>query len=359
MANPDLSLLATYPGEYQQSLMTQLYNSLRLEQEGITVIPNVKYKLNMHKLLTKNGLKPYTGKFVSKDGDISYEPRVLEVEKAQRDIEIEPSKYLPTFMAFMRGRGENSSNMSIPFEQFTWEKVLEQLGTELNLTTVYNGVGKAGFTAYNAGSTYSVGALITYTQGGEVRYFRAVASTTAGQNPDTNPEKWEWAGGRAIAKGFGKIIADEITATKLTPVATGAVNGTNAYSKFIQMYRALPEPVKMGLVGQAVIYCSMTDYEFLLDDYENQISKNFEVVDGITYLAKTDRKCQVKPVSWLSGSRRLIATVTGNLVAGTDELGDMNSIKTIEEMYTVQAGITFVLGFQIQDLEVLKVSDQA
>lgn len=357
--DPNISNLATYPGEYQQTLISQLYNSLRLEQEGIMLIPAVKNSLNMHKFLTNDGVKPYTGKFIAKD-NLNFIPRVLTVAKAQYDLEIEPEKYRTTFMAKMRGRGENPNNKTIPFAEFMWTAVMNGIGTEVNLGTVYFGQGKAAFTAYNAGSTYAVGDLITYAQGGETRYFRCISATTAGQNPDTNAAKWAWAGARALTVGFGKIIADEITAATLTPVATGAVTSSNAYDKFIQMYRALPEAIKLGVGGiQAVIYSSVTDYEALTDDYENKISKNFENVDGITYLAKTDRRCRIMPVSWLSGSRRLIATVLDNLVAGTDEISDMNTIATVPSMYTVQAGITFVLGFQIQDLDVLRVSDQA
>lgn len=355
--DPNIALLAAYPGEYQQELISELYNSLNLERDGINVITGVKGKLNMHKLLVADGAKPYTGKFIAKD-DLTFVPRVLTVEKAQRDMEIEPEKFRTTFMAKKRGKGENANNQKIGFPEFMWNAALQSLGTEINLQTVYFGVGKAAFAAFAAGTAYSVGDLVNYTQGGEVRYFRCITATTAGQNPDTHAAKWAWAGARAIAIGLGKIIADEITAGNIVPVTTGAVTASNAYSKFIQVWRALPEPVKLGVSGKGIIYCSQTDYEYLTDDYENQISKNFETIDGITYLSKTDRKCQIKPVPWLSGSRRLIATVKDNLVAGTDELSDMNDIRSTPQMYTVNAGITFVIGFQIQDLEVLVVSDQ-
>lgn len=355
----DLSLLAAYPGDFRQDLIAQLYNSMNLERDGIAVRPGIKYKEILHKLLVRKGLKPYTGVFKSKAGDIGYEPRELAVEKAQHDISIEPSKYIPTFMAQKRGSGENANNMTIPFAQFMWEQFLKEQGQELNLETVYNGVGKAAFAAYNPATAYTVGSLIKYTQDSELRYFRAVAATSAGENPDTNPAKWEWAGARALCVGFGKIIADEIAGGKLTPVATGAVDATNAYDKFTKLFRSHAEPVKLGNYGKVITYCSMTDYECLLDDYENKIKKNFEEVDGVVYLAKTNKVNIIKPVSFLSTNRRLISTLAGNLVAGTDELSDMNVIKVKEQMYHLDAGLAFMLGFQIADLEPLRVSDQA
>lgn len=357
--NPDLSLLAAYPGEYRLELIKKLYNALALESEGISVVPNVKSAMPLHKLVVKKGAKPYTGTFKSKGGDIAFEPRVLSVDKAQRDLSVEPSKYLQTFMEKLRGAGENTNNMTIPFAQHMWEGVLEELATEINLETVFHGVGKAGFAAYGAGTAYAVGDLMKYTQDGELRYFRCIVATTAGQNPDTHPAKWDWAGARAITTGFGKIITDEITATTITPVATGAITSSNAYAKFTQLFRSHLEPVKMGKHGQVTTLCSVTDYESLTDDYEDKIKKNFEEVDGVIYLAKTNRVNRIQPVSWLSGSRRLISTLKGNLLAGTDQLNDMNVIKTIEQMYSIDAAVSFMLGFEIQDLDALRVNDQA
>lgn len=357
--NPDLSLLAAYAGDYSQALIREMYNELKLQSEGITVLPNVKSKLNLHKLVVKKGAKPYTGTFKSKDGDISFEPRVLTVEKAQRDISIEPSKYLGTFMEKQRGAGENSANFTIPFAQFMWESVLRELSTEVNLDTLYNGVGKAAFAAYAGGTAYNVGDLIKYTQDSELRYFICVEATAAGQSPDTHATKWAWAGGRAISEGFGKIIADEITGNNLDPVVTGAVDSGNAYAKFTAMFRSHDETVKNGIYGKVYTYCSMTDYEALTDDYEERVKKNFEEIDGILYLAKTNRLNIIKPVSWLNGNRRLISTLDKNLIAGTDLLSDMNTITSILGHYNIDSSISWMFGTQISDLAALRVSDQA
>lgn len=357
--NPDLSALSAYGGDYSKQLIRQMYNALKLQAEGITVMPNVKSKLTLHKLIVKKGAKPYTGKFKSKDGDVAFKPRVLDVDKAQRDLEIEPTKYVGTWMEKERGAGENSLNYNIPFAQFMWEAVLEELSTEVNLETLYHGVGTAGFAAYGAGTAYAVGDLITYTQDSEVRYFRCVTATTAGQNPDTHAAKWDWAGGRAIAEGFGKKIADAITAGDTTPVATGAVDSLNAYKAFTDLFRKHDEPVKMGVYGKVFTYCSVTDYEALTDDYEERIKKHFDETDGVITLAKTGGVNIIKPVSWLNGSRRLISTLNGNLLAGTDLLSDMNVINNILTHYTIQSSIAWMFGTQIRDLDALRVSDQS
>jgi hypothetical protein len=354
MANPTLTGLSVYAGDYQDKLLTDLYEKLDTEAAGITVISNLKSKLTLPKLLVGEGVKPFTGKFVSKD-DIGFAERSLSVEKAQRDLTIDPNKYIATFMEKRRGKGENAKNMTIPFAEVLWSKVIEETAQEIIKGTVYHGVGKAAFTAYNAASTYAVGALVKYTQATELRYFEVVATVGAGETPDTHPAKYKWAGHKALAVGYKGLLDAEETAGKIVPVSTGAITSSDAYAQFTSVWRKLPE---MAKDAGGYIYCSQNSYEALLDDYENKVKKNFEETNGIVYLSKTDKKAILKPVKWLAGSGRIIASQTGNLWMGTDQTDDMNVIKTIEQMYTIDAGMTFMIGFQIADPAALTMNDQ-
>lgn len=353
--DPNITAIENYGGDYQQALFRKFYNEFNLEGQGITIYPDIKNKLTLTKIAIGDGAKPYTGVFKSKS-DVNYLPREIVVEDCQRDLTIEPKKYRPTWQAKRRGKGENAKNKNIPFAQFVWESVVISLQEEILLNTIYHGVGKAGFVAFDAGDTYAVGDLVTYTQDGEVRYFRCISATLAGQTPDSHPAKWVWAGARALTIGFGKIIADAIIDGDLETTVTGAVTASNAYEKFTLMWRALPDPIRLK---GGMILCSMTDYDALTDDYENKVSKNFERIDGITYLAKTDQKCMIVPCSWMAGTRRLIATAPENMIMGTDEANDMNVIETDAHIYTIDAGITWVMGFQIRDFEAIAVSDQS
>jgi hypothetical protein len=87
---------------------------------------------------------------------------------------------------------------------------------------------------------------------------------------------------------------------------------------------------------------------------------------GLIPIIGTNGKGFAKPATWLGDSRRLIAEPllpgTGmgmNLVMGTDLLSDGNDINTIPDVHTIKAGITVDLGFQIQDLDALRLGDQA
>lgn len=334
--------------------MRRYLNSLANENAAVTTLPGLKNKQTLHKIIVNKGAKPYTGTHKAKS-DIVFLPRTIEMEDCQRDLNIDPKKYRPTFLAEMRGKGEGANNMTIPFAQYVNETVLLELANEVNNDTLYHGVGKAAFAAYSALTVYVAGNKVTYTQDGELRYFECVSTTVAGQNPDTHPAKWMWVGAKALTKGFGKIIADEIVAGNLTPEVTGATTSSNAYENFTKVWRGMDERIKSQ---GGVILSSYTNYEYLMDDYENKIKKNFEEVNGVTYLAKTDRKCIIQPWSPMAGSNRLIGTGFKNLVIGTDDLNDMNTIKTIENMYDLDMGITWVMGLQIRDLEALNINDQ-
>lgn len=358
MANdPTITGIAGYAGKYEKKLLARLINKLELKANGITVVPGVKSKLTFTKLVIGKGAKPYTGVHKAKS-DISYEGNTLEVKDCQRDLTVEPKKYRTTYLEEMRGKGENANNMTIPFAQFTNEQIVDNLAAEIHDGTIWDGVGIAGFTAYSGVATYAVGDLITFTQDGEVRYFECVEITLAGESPDTDPDKWVWAGAKALCLGLKKILTDAAAAGDVQVIATGAVSASNGYAKFSQMFRELPIPVRSNDKGFVEIICSWTDYFHLADDFEDKVTKNIEVIDGVTYLAKTNKKCIIKPVDWLT-SRRLIATIPGNLKMVTDEESDMATIRTIANMYTLDMGITWVMGFGAQDYEAMAISDQA
>lgn len=352
--DPNITGLVAYPGKFRQQLMAKLYFQLVQMMSGFLPMYNIKNKEILHKLLIGSGAKPYTGKWVPKD-DVSFSNRTISTEKFQRDMSIEPTKFKDTWMADQRGKGEGANNMTIPYAQFFWSKVIESLVHEIVTQLIYEGKGKAAFAAYAGGTAYSVGNLIVFTQANEARYFECIAATSAGQSPDTHPAKWKWAGAKAIIKGLKAIFQDDVTANLLTPVSTGALTNTTAYAQFTQLWRSLPVQIRdQG----GLIHCSYDGLDLLTDDFENRVTKNFETIDGITYLAKTNRKCIIKPQVWLTGSA-LIGTKDQNLVLATDELSDMNDIKTVPAMYTVDAGITAMIGVNYQDEEVIRINDQA
>ncbi len=356
----DLTLLEAFPGEYHQELFTALYNSFDAIND-FTFWPGIKNTEKLHKLSVNGTAKPHTGIFSHTAGDLQYTGQDLVVQPWQRDIKIVPSQYRPTFMAYNRGRGEGTNNQQIPFPEFTWRTIFGQLAAGINNKSIYHGVGAGAFAAYNAGSAYAVGNRIAFTKtNGEVSYYKCKAVTTAGQNPETHATKWELNDLQAIMVGYGAIIAAGITGGFINPLVTGVVDASdNAYQIQKDLYRSTAEEVQDSN-EPVTIFQSRTDYWLLNDAFEDKVSKYTEKDNaGITYLAGTDRKCIIKPVTSMAGSRRLIAARKSNMIIGTDELSDFNSVNVVKGVYSLDAGISGVIGVGIKDLSELRVTDQA
>lgn len=358
MAAPNVAALAAYAGEYEQALFSTLVNSLDVAQD-ITVVPNVKHKLNMTKLKANSAPKPFNST-EEYEADLVYSPRVLEVKAAKSELLIDVEKYRTTWMGQALLPGSGSGKKEVPFAQYVWGEVMKDLAAEINNNVPFFGFGPDAFTAFDAGATYAINDKIIFTDGGLIGYYIATDTTTAGQSPATHPAKWSKVNSRAIAEGFQSIIAAEITASAISPVSTGSVtDGATALAAFRALWRAMPVPYKST---GATIYCSYTDFEFLMDGIEDKIYKyTTPEVSPVIYLPGTERKCAIKPATWLGTSRRLICTPKENLVMGTDLLSDMNEIKVLEDakLWTLPVGIKFLLGFQIRDVSAIRVGNQA
>lgn len=359
--NPILALHA-YAGKYAKELMSKFYKELKLEAEGIKVIPGVKNKITMPRLAVGRGLKPYTGIFASMNNQLKYSDRELGVERVQRDLSIDPEKYRTTYLSENQtgSAGSNADKESqIPFAKFTFEKVMEENAEEV-VDMLYWGVGKEAFLAFDAGTAYAAGDLVKFnaTVNGtaETQYFKCIVDTNAGESPATHEAKWDWAGNLAIAKGYNVKIQEAITDEGFNQIAdTGAINKDDAYDQFLEVFRILPERLRKKGV---TMYCSANSKDDLLDAIENKVTKNYELIDGILYLPKTDQKCKIQTVEWLGGSDRLLCTMPGNFVLGTDQLSDMNKLTSIPKHYDLEYSLSFLIGLQIADLDVLAMNGQ-
>src|SRR5688572_11906406 len=195
MASPDITAIANYAGKYEQRLFSTLVNELDVAKD-VTVLPGIKGKYKMTKLRIKNGARPYSPAFQGANNDLQeYTGRDLEVFLGKIEDLLDPEKYRNTWLSEVMQLGVNTEGKApdIPFAEYIWAQYMKTLAAEINDSTAYLGV-------------------------------RNAAGTTA----------------VAISNGFGTIIASEITATNLTPVAIGAIAAGTAYAQFTEMWRSLP-----------------------------------------------------------------------------------------------------------------------
>lgn len=371
--NVDLTAISRYATKFQRQLITTMINGLDV-LNSIMLYPGVKNYTKLPKLVVGNGFRPYSGttEFGTKK-DLVYSDREIKTEAGKRELLIDPEDYRATYLSEMLSPGSGANKKEIPFAQFTMQKVIENLQREINDMTVWYGFNKADAAAWDSGTAYAAadGDYVTFTVDGRTEYFQVITDTTAGQSPATHPAKWKNVTAAAVVKGFGTIIAEEITAGGIVPTATGAIDNTAgvALAAFRKLFRAQTDAIKNNGV---IIHASFTDVEFLLDDIEDKLTKYTQpdvtkmMQQGFIPLPGTGMKGWVKPATWLNGSRRLIANPMNmslmkdqNMFFGTDLLSDLNTITTKENLWTLETGVKAVIGMQIADLEAIKVGNQA
>lgn len=164
----------------------------------------------------------------------------------------------------------------------------------------------------------------------------------------------------AIADGFLTIIADEITATNLSPVTVGAMTTSNAVTKVEILVDALPAWMKqMGFK----IYCSYDSF--------SKYRTHYRSLNGFGFQANAEGRFKLdgyngylEPRGWMGSSARLIA-VPNVPVGSVDNALHMGTNDEAVEIYPsihldlIQIRMKYPVGFQISDLSAIVVNDQA
>ncbi len=368
----DVSALTAYAGKNLPYLLRTMINALTAAEDMI-VMPNIKNKLRIGKLVVSTGIRPFSSAQEFGINDLTYTDRFLQVEPWKRELQIDTESYRTTYLSEFLTPGDaatKDARSKIPFVQFTMESILKQIAADLNNNTVYNGFDGSATAAYSAASTYAIGDRMTYTQNNRKEWFECVTATTAGQNPDTHAEKWKNVTAAAIVKGINTIIGDEITASNITPEAIGAITtATEALDGNIQLFRSHDQVYQDAGI---VINQSYEDFNLLLDSIDDKAKYvTYDITNRAPkhiVIPRTNGKGIAKPATWITG-RRLIAgpsqirngNVRNNaLLFGTDLLSDMNQIEfKSPELWLLNMGLKALAGFQIANVDEIRVSDQS
>ncbi len=348
---PNVAALSGYVGKYEKKLFSTLVKTLSAAIM-MMVMPDIKSKLRLTKLRVLNGAKPYSVDFSGSDADLVYSQRDLEVNTGKRELQIDVEQFRQTWLSELQAKGVNPTDL--PLAAYVWDQVFKNLAADIETNTVYLGLGPSGIADYNAASTYSAGAKIRFQN----NYYLCVSSTTAGQSPSTHAAKWQLANSRFLAKGIGTIIAEEITAGNLSPVSIGSIAASTAKAQFDSFARSMPAEYQAAGFN---IYCSRDNWWKFNDDYEDKVGKFVQLnAEGYSLLSGFGDRVKIIPANWMGNSGRLIATPMENLLMGVDSMSDMNNVRIFAPTdWSIKAGIAFRLGFQIRDLDAIKVSDVA
>lgn len=268
---------------------------------GIKVYKAVKMPLALPKISAAGNPRPYTAADNFEDGAL-FTDRVLTVNQSKWDFPIDLEDFRNTYLNEFLGKADAPSGT-----QFIVDQVSKEYMAAINDSAMYGG---------------------TYNSSG----------TTAA----------------ALATGFGTIIANEITATTLTPVNTAVISASNAVTEIEKILAGMPAWM---LKKNVIIYCSHAVFQRYYKHYRATYGFTFQPnpVTG-KYSLDGYPNIELTPVSWMGATGRVIATLPGNLIMGTDS--DRIQVYPTPYLNTIKVRLTMPLGFQIADLEALVVNDE-
>jgi hypothetical protein len=163
-----------------------------------------------------------------------------------------------------------------------------------------------------------------------------------------------------IMNGLLKIVSDEITATKIAPVVTGAISNANVIDKLETVFDSLGENYKSApsqmLVNPQIFTWYKRKYRGDFggnNDYSGMTANQSINLDGTM--------CTIKAEPGLGTSQRTICTTQENLIYGVDSIGEENDIKTQIFERTIKLMIDAKSGVEISDIDgdCFVVNDQA
>lgn len=357
----DVSALGGYLTKYYPQLISQTLNGLDivkdLTQEGL-VIRTLREEVALPKLVVGAGVRKLNTNVETEKHNRVWTQRKIAPAYGMKIFNVVPEDVRVSFMSAMLAPGAKRE----PFAQFAWKTEFEKLAQELNDQAFNNEYvdDATAFVALNTGSAHTAGQIRFWNN----IVYKCVTNASAGETPTSHPAKWEDVDSKVMFNGLHTIIKEEITATNIAPIVTGSFNHTDAVSTFREVWGTVPEAKKNGMAGWTmwVSHGALEDYT---EDYNNRFGTgkgigNADLEEtGMFYLKGSNRRCKIRPATWMGDSRRIILTPKNNLVIGFDEIGNANKVtKVIETLHGYKSVTKFCLNHQIADLEVLYVNDQ-
>lgn len=301
------AILADYVGKNEKKIFSSLVPKMKIAEQ-MTVVPDLKDKMHMTKLTVKDGVVGYSENVNYDDDDIQFTGRTIESSLFMRNVKVNPLKYRTTWMAHLMKTGVNPQDL--PFKQFTLDKIIAQIGSEI-INNVY------------------------------------LADKTVAGNGIKN-----------LIDGWGTIIGKEITDGSITPVVTGAITNSNAVASLEKVAEDFPSQYLEDdlTILQYISYDTFRKYQ---NDYRERYGKyTARNEKGLYELDGFAGKFTMLPVSWMGKSQRIITTPYENMIFGVDSLSDFNNIYAETEFELLKLKVLFQMGCQIRDVNAVRTNDQ-
>ena len=304
-----------YVEEIKEDLFRRLFFGFKSAQLA-TPVEGVKGRMVMTELQVKDNLtKRWSQSFAGTD-NVKFDPLVLEVVTQKVENSVIPQLFEGSYLGHMRRSGQSPTDF--PFEAYILESILKKVNEELE-------------TAFWQGE--------------------AVASPADTDNLIQTID------------GVLHIIADLITATTITPVATGAFTSANAVTNLRTMWEQVDTAYKDGGTDIFMSYSIYDNYRIhyktLFGTHPNEVTisntdymgLNFELGGG---------KTTIIPIAGMGTSGRVVICPRENLYYGYDALEDWSTWNFQQDVRELKYWMDFNFGVQMAMKRdgVLVVNDQ-
>jgi hypothetical protein len=294
----DISALATALGAYHREHRDELVAEILLDEDftsDMEVMDDITDELPLPSLALTDLIKPANATTFSPTANaLAFNARTLKVRGIKVDLQLIPQVLEKTWLGKMK---KANDPWDLPFEAFIMDYINSKIKENLRLKAIWKG-------DYNA----------------------------AGTTPETTMD------------GFLTLIADEITATNITPIVTGAITSTNVVDKLELTYDGLGEAYK-GVPTIMKVNPQIYDWynrKYRVDFGSNQDYKGMKSMrrplDGTL--------CELVREPGLGTSQRVITSVKENFVYGVDSANgysmDVQKFdRTLKILIDFKAGVNF------------------
>lgn len=295
-----------YVQDYHRELLRSLYLGFASGQL-MTTHSGVKGKKLLTNLTVGSLVKRYSSTFAATSNAINFVPRNLVVTAAKVDLKFIPLEFRDTYLGMELKAGSDA--MDLPFEGYILQDLLAKIAQEQEFA-IWRGAA--------AGAPASTDLLI------------------------------------ALFDGVREVIRDEITATTLTPVATGAITNTNAVAAVESVHAALGE---VYLASTVDIFLSPLDKIKFIQDYRERYGKYTAAADGSIALETGNAMIHV-----LAGvpNNCILSTPKENLHYGFDGAMDASAFNFEQEDRTMKLWMDLQMGFNfgIVNDDIIAINNQ-
>lgn len=311
MANSvDITALNQKLGEYCRDKKAELFSGMLLDQsfqDRFHVMDDVTDELVLPRLDISDFLKPaLPGAFRPTPNALKFSARILKVRSVHGDLTLVPEALEKSWLGQFKSQGSNPTDM--PFEEYLMNYIAKSARNQLHLKGVYKGIHNAN-----------------------------------GTSPSDMINGW-------LKLVVDAIAAGDISETNKNLVETGAITKANVIDSLEKIYDGIDEPYKAMDIQMLV---APTIYDWYNRAYRSEFgaNNNYGGMEKNAPILLDGTNCYVYREPGLTGSQRVICSVKENMCYGVDSISDINTIRTKEQIRSIDVALSFKAGVEFRQLD--------